>query len=172
VITSIPQSIIDQYRLLDLFHIRFIFVEISRGMHGLPQAGILAYNQLVAHPAKHGYASCTHTPGIWTHDTHDITLCLVVDDFGIKYTNCCNAKHLLAAQQALYVIITDWTGSLYIAMTIDWGYHNKTVDISMPGYVDKVLDRFQHNTFRQYQNPPPRFDQTPIRLPPPAHTST
>jgi hypothetical protein len=44
VITSIHQSIIDQYHLLDLVHNGFVLVEISRGMYGLPQAGSLPYN--------------------------------------------------------------------------------------------------------------------------------
>jgi hypothetical protein len=74
-------------------------------------------------------------------------LCLLVDDFGIKYTNRCDAEHLLAALQALYVITTDWSRSLYLAITISWNYTNRTVDISMPGYVAKALNRFQHNTF-------------------------
>jgi hypothetical protein len=60
-INSIPQSIIDQCHLLDLVHNGFVLVEIRRGMYGLPQAGILAYNQLVSHLKAHGYAPCTHT---------------------------------------------------------------------------------------------------------------
>jgi hypothetical protein len=144
-ITSIPQSIIDQYHLLDLVHNGFVLVTISRGMYGLPQAGILAYNQLMTHLAQYGYAPCTHTPGLWTHETRNVTFCLVVDDFCIKYTNRCDDEHHLTALQALYVVTTDWTGSLYLAMTIDWDYHNHTVDISMPGHVTNALDRFQHN---------------------------
>jgi hypothetical protein len=144
-ITSIHQSIINQYHLLDLVHNGFVLVAISHCMYGLPQAGILAYNQLVTHLAQYGYAPCTHTPGLWTHKTRDITFYLVVDDFGIKYTNRCDTEHLLTALQALNVVTTDWTGSLYLTMTIDWDYHNHTVDISMPGYFTKALDRFQHN---------------------------
>jgi hypothetical protein len=41
-ISSIPPSIIEQYHLLDLVHNGFVLVKISRGMYGLPQAGILA----------------------------------------------------------------------------------------------------------------------------------
>jgi hypothetical protein len=38
-ITSIPQPTIDQYRLLDLIHNRFVLVETCRGMCGLPHTG-------------------------------------------------------------------------------------------------------------------------------------
>jgi hypothetical protein len=152
-ITSIPQSIIDQYHLLDLVHNDFVLVAISRGMYGLPQSGILAYNQLVTHLSRHGYSPCTHTPGIWTHETRDVTCCLVVDDFGIKYTNRCDAEYLITALQALYVT-TDWMGSLYLTMTIDWDDRNHKVDISMPRYVTKALDRFQHNACGRAQHSP------------------
>jgi hypothetical protein len=171
-ITSIPQSIIDQYHLLDLVHNGFVLVAIIHGMYGLPQAGILAYNQLVNHLAQYGYAPCTHTPGLWTHQTRDVNFCLVVDDFGIKYTNCCDAEHLLTALQPLYVVTTDWTGSLYLAMTIDWDYHNHTVDISMPRYVTKALARFQHNAFGRAQHLPHAWTKPQHWLPPPAHART
>jgi hypothetical protein len=49
----IPQSIIDQYALTDKAHKGLVLVEISKGMYGLPQAGILAFNQLNNHLAKH-----------------------------------------------------------------------------------------------------------------------
>jgi hypothetical protein len=143
-ITSIPQSIIDQYRLLDLVNNGFVLVEISRGMYGLPQAGILAYNQLVAHLATHGYTTCAHTHHLWSHATCDITFCLVIRDFGIKYTNRCDTEHLLAALGELYVVATDWTGSLYLAMHMSWDYIHHTMDISMPGYVTKILDLLEH----------------------------
>jgi hypothetical protein len=63
-------------------------------MYGLPQSGILAYDQLVRNLSTHGYAHCTHTPGLWSQSTRHITFYLVVDDFGIKYTNKNDAIHL------------------------------------------------------------------------------
>jgi hypothetical protein len=66
-LASIPQSIIDQYALNNKAHRGIMLVEISKGMYGLPQAGILAFNQLKTHLTTHDYATCTHTPGLWTH---------------------------------------------------------------------------------------------------------
>jgi hypothetical protein len=43
----IPQEIQDEYNLLPLAHNDYIYVEIQKGMYGLPQAGILA-NKLLA----------------------------------------------------------------------------------------------------------------------------
>jgi hypothetical protein len=63
-LASIPQSIIDQYALNDKAHRGLVLVEISKGICGLPQAVILAFNQLKTHLATHDYAPCTHTPGV------------------------------------------------------------------------------------------------------------
>ena len=45
-ITIIPQEIIDQYNLLPLVRSGYVYIEIQRGIYRLPQAGILANNQL------------------------------------------------------------------------------------------------------------------------------
>jgi hypothetical protein len=132
-LASIPQTIVDQYALLAKAHKGFVLIEICKGMYGLPQAGIIAFNQLKTHLPTHGYAPCTHTPGIWTHSTRDITFTLVVDDFGIKYTNLDDALDLLSALEELYTVTTGWTGSLYLAMTLRWDFILCTADISMPG---------------------------------------
>ena len=42
-----PQEIIDECKLPPLVHKDHVFVEINKGMYGLPQAGLLA-NQLLA----------------------------------------------------------------------------------------------------------------------------
>jgi hypothetical protein len=106
----------------------------------------VAYNQLATHLSTHGYTPCEDTPSMWSHTTRDITFCLMVDDFGIKYTNCCDADHLLTALEELSTVTIDWTGSLYLAMHMAWDYIHHTINISAPGYVAKALDRFQHRT--------------------------
>jgi hypothetical protein len=63
-ITLIPQEIIDQYNLLPLVSDGHVYIEVQKGMYGLPQAGILA-NQLVARClAIHGYHQTKFTPGL------------------------------------------------------------------------------------------------------------
>jgi hypothetical protein len=76
----------------------------------------------------------------------------VVDDFGIKYINRCDAAQLLTVIQQIYTFTTDWTRSLYQAMHMTWNYINHTVDISMTGYVAKALDRFQHRALGRPQH--------------------
>jgi hypothetical protein len=70
----------------------------------------------------------------------------------IKYTNRCDADHILADLEELYIVTTGWTGSLYMAMHMAWDYIHHTVDISMPGYVAKALHRFQHHSLGRPQH--------------------
>jgi hypothetical protein len=63
-ILAIPQSIIAQYDLLLYVNNGYVLVEISKGVYGLQQAGIIAYEQLVRNIALSGYSPCKYTAGI------------------------------------------------------------------------------------------------------------
>jgi hypothetical protein len=68
---------------------------------------------------------------------------LVVDDFGIQFSQVKDAQHLLAALKQDYEAVTvDWTGSLFCGITFTWDYKNQTVNLSMSGYVTSVLAEF------------------------------
>ena len=82
-------------------------------MYGLPQAGKLAYNQLVRKLEPHGYAPCCHTPGLWRHKWRPILFSLVVDDFGVKYVGRAHAEHLVTTLRKYHTLKTDWAGTLY-----------------------------------------------------------
>jgi hypothetical protein len=83
----IPQEVIDEYGLTDVdFDSKgYAYVEIRKGMYGLKEAAVLAFDQLKAHLAPHGYAPVRHTPGLWKHNQRRTTFTLAVDDFGIKF---------------------------------------------------------------------------------------
>jgi len=143
-IWMLPDAIIEQYMLRPLFHNGYVYVEIRRGMYGLPQAGRIANDQLVAFLQPHGYTPCPLTHGLWRHHTRDIVFSLVVDDFGVRYTNRADADHLIATLRTAYEVSLDWTGSRYCGLSLKWDYTNRTCDMSMPGYIDRALQRFQH----------------------------
>jgi hypothetical protein len=69
---------------------------------------------------------------------------LVVDDFGVKYTNEADAKHLLSVLKQHYKCSVDWEGTRYCGLTLAWDYKARTCDISLPGYIERVLKRFAH----------------------------
>ena len=134
--------------LARLVHYGFVYVEISKGMYGLPQSGILASDRPKAHLLEHGHKQATKTPGLFNHETRPVTFSLIVDDFGVKYVGQDHAQHLIATLQLLYRITINWTGAKYCGLTLEWDYVARTVHVSMPGYVDKALARFQ--------SPPPK----------------
>ena len=137
----------------------YIYVKIKKGMYGLKQAAVLAYDQLVEHLAPHGYFPCPQTTGIWRHKTRQTRFCLCVDDFGIKYFSKADADHLLNALKTKYKISTDWAGKNYYGLTLDWNYTKGYVDISMPGYIDKALERLQHVAPKSPQFAPHRWTE-------------
>ncbi len=140
----IPAAIMEQYNLDKLVHNNFVYVEIRKGMYGLPQAGRLANDALVAHLATNGYIQDAHTHGLFKHKTLPIAFCLVVDDFAVKYVGKKHADHLLSVLREKYTISTDWEAKLYCGLTLKWDYRNRIVDLSMPGYVAEALRRFLH----------------------------
>jgi hypothetical protein len=95
--------------------------------------------------APFGYYECINTPGLWYHISRPISFTLDVDDFGVKYVEQQHADHLIASIKNTYKKLTeDWTGSLYCGIMLDWDYVGRTVDISMPGYIKKKLQEYNH----------------------------
>jgi hypothetical protein len=62
-----------------------VYIEVQKGMYGLPQAGILANQLLAPRLAIHGYNQTKFTPGLWRHVTRPIQFNLLVDEFGVQY---------------------------------------------------------------------------------------
>jgi hypothetical protein len=64
-----PQDIIEHHDLRNKALIGYVYMEICKGMYGLPQAGILANKLLKKHLARHGYFEQPHTPSLWKRDS-------------------------------------------------------------------------------------------------------
>jgi hypothetical protein len=97
----------------------YVYMEICKGMYGLPQAGILANKLLKKHLAKYGYFEQPHTPGLWRHESRQIWFNLAVNDFGIKCIGKGNLQHLyVALQKETYNIVEDRTGELYCGIDL------------------------------------------------------
>jgi hypothetical protein len=91
------------------------------------------------------------------HKTRPVSFTLIVDDFAFKYVGQENAHHLRNALLRHYEITTDWEAKVYSGMTLKWDYQQRTCDISMPGYVSNVLNKFQHATPTQPQDTPSKY---------------
>lgn len=101
------------------------------------------------------------TPGLWKHRWRPIAFALVVDDFGVEYTNTADATHLITALKQHYEFEIDWDGKLFCGITLDWDYNAKTVCLSMPGYIAKALRRFEYSPKNCPQDAP--HTHTPIQ---------
>eukprot|EP00804_Cyclotella_cryptica_P006990 CCRYP_007118-RA/>CCRYP_007118-RA protein AED:0.30 eAED:0.30 QI:0/-1/0/1/-1/1/1/0/515 len=149
-----PDHIRAQYNLDKHTVNGFVYLELHGAIYGLPQAGALANKLLRKCLAPQGYYEVAHTPGLWRHVTQPISFTLVVDDFGVKYVGQEHAGHLIHVLQENYTMSIDWDGALYCGIQLDWDYDHRTLDISMPRYIDKVLQRFQHPVPSSPQNGP------------------
>ena len=143
-IKHIPADIIKRYNVQPLIHNDYVYCKIKKGVYGLKQAAILAYNQLLARLTDAGYRPILSSTGMFEHVTRPTKFCLCVDDFGIKYYSKDDAQHLLQSLGQTYKYSTDWTGSDFCGLHLKWNYTKAYVDISMPHYVQKALKRLQH----------------------------
>ena len=156
-LSDIPEEIIDEYNVRELVdEDKHVYFEITKGMYGLPQAGIIAQDLLAERLAKHGYHQSKIVPGLWTHNTRPTTFTLVVDDFAIKVMSTDDENHLINVLKKDYVITVDREATKYIGLTIEWDYDNGKVHIHMPGYLDKAMTRFKHQIPLKIQNSPHR----------------
>ena len=159
-----PKEIVQEYELDKIAHEGYVYMQIEKGMYGLPQAGKIANDELRKHLEPFGYKPCPRTPGLWKHDKRPISFALVVDDFAVKYVKKEHLQHLLRALQSKYKITIDEKAQQFCGIKLQWNYRKRKVKLSMPGYVHKLLHKLQHPVPTQPEhNPhawkPPRYGE-------------
>ena len=153
-LNMIPQEMMEEYNILPLVHNDMVAAEISKGMYCLPQAGRIAYDKLVKHLALGGYVPTGKPPGLFKHTSRPIYSCLVVDNFGVKYTSPDDTEHLITHLSKEYKCTTDWDDNLFLGIHLDWDYTKRTADLSMKNYITKGRLRFGHNAPSHPQHSP------------------
>ena len=124
-------------------------------MYGITEAGRLANYLLRARLKKHNYIEATHTPGYWKHMWKPISWTLIVDDFGFKYTNKRHVDKLLKIMLQWYVMKMDWGRTSFGFITLKWNYDGERwVELSLPGYIEKILAQFRHPQLKIPQDSP------------------
>ena len=157
-IQCIPQKIFEQYNLEDLVHNGAVYAELQKTIYGLPQAGRIANDKLCKILEAHEFEQAPFTPGLFRHKTRPLAFALVVDDFGCKYVGKENAQFLITTlENAGYKITIDWEGKQFCGIDLHWDYENGTVDLSMDGYVEKALQRFNHPRPTRPQHSPHKW---------------
>ena len=92
---------------------KFVYVRNKKGLYGLKQTAILAFDQLVKHLEPYGYYPLPNTMGMWKHKTKKTIFCLCVDDFGVKTFSQEDSDHLINALKKFYKITIDPEGRNY-----------------------------------------------------------
>ena len=80
-----PKDIIKLCNLDDLVHDVYVYTKIVKGVYGLKQSAVFAYNNLSTIFTKSGYQSIISSLGMWKHAIRCTLFCLCVDNFGVKY---------------------------------------------------------------------------------------
>ena len=152
-ISLFPSDIIEEYNLNSKVSNNTVYGKVTKEMYGLPQAGKLAHDDLVKHLATVGYFPVKHTPGLFQNKSQSIQFTLIVDDFGVKYTNTAALHHLINHLKKKYSI-TEEPGTIYSGIHLKWDYVNRTCELSIPGYVFKAPLRFNHDLPKLPQRSP------------------
>eukprot|EP00536_Pseudo-nitzschia_multiseries_P014224 jgi/Psemu1/214116/e_gw1.673.25.1 len=140
----IPPRIWVAYDLVELKQGDYVYARIKKAWYGLKQSGKIAHDDLVGHLQQYGYRKAPHTEGLFLHDERDISFTLVVDDFGIKYTQQEDVDHLVKAVGTKYTFKVDWSGKQYVGVHLNWDYDKREVKLSMDGYMVQALKEFEH----------------------------
>eukprot|EP00957_Ditylum_brightwellii_P103365 7877076-Ditylum_brightwellii.AAC.1 len=140
----IPHDFLNGYDLHNKIHNGYIYMETSKGMYGLPQAGKIVNMLLKQRLANHGYHEVKHTPGLWKHDTRPVTFTLVVNDFRIKFVGNKHINYLIKVLKQYYTIEIDWTRLHYCGISLDWDYSKRILDINMHKYIAEQIIKYAH----------------------------
>ena len=144
-INLIPEEIKQEYNTAEFTgKDGYIYIEVIGAIYGLSQSGYLANQDLIKNLATFGYHPVKRTPGLWKHKTRRTTFTLIVNGFGVQYFSKEDADHLIISIAANYPVKTDWTGSKYVGINLDWNCTEIEVKLSMKGYLKKALKEYPH----------------------------
>jgi len=141
-VKDVPYSLLQEHNLTQFIVDDHILCRVDGTMYGHPFAGRGANTDLVAHLAKHDFLQDPNIPCLFIHSTRPISFTLVVDDFGVKYTDLDDIHYLIHILEEKYDVHSDLTGQKYIGVKLDWDYNANTLTPSMPNYVAAGIARF------------------------------
>ena len=94
----------------------FFYARVDKIMPGFRQAGLHAHEHVTSLLLKHGYYQTQ--PCMFTHNTDPTFFALVVDDYGVKYTDRIHFDRLVACLSQKYHVKAHPTASSFLGMTI------------------------------------------------------
>jgi hypothetical protein len=144
-LSDVPEEVIKEYNLHQYATPDgWVYIKVSRGMYGLPQARSLGHDLLEQRLNKEEYFQSQIVPALWKHESKPIQFVLVVDDFGIKIPEKGrfgsphpNAREILRCQCRSQ-------GERIRENPVRWDYENRKVHLSMAPYLQKALQQFDN----------------------------
>jgi len=161
----IPQKflsaqILAKHSLRPFLFNKSVLFEVTKSMYGLPHAGKIAQDSLVARLATHGYLQ-TGTTCLFRHVNNGVAFALVVDDFGVKFQDSVGADDLIRCLQLYYTLTIKKDATKFLGLTIAIDKVAREVRMSAPGVIAKALQRFAPDSTSVARSPavyqPPRF---------------
>ena len=134
-------------------------------MYGLKNAGKVSKDRLVKHLNSSDFFE-TKTPCLFRHATRDVTFCLVVDDFGIKYSKDEDLTFLVDCLSQLYHVKVHPVGTKYLGFTIEYSRsgRDRSISLSYPSYIPSLLKRIRPLGVKLASTPsiytPPSYGRT------------
>ena len=145
--SDIPEEVIKEYNLHQYATPdSWVYIKVSRGMYGLPQAGSLGHDLLEQRLNKEGYFQSQIVPALWKHKTKPIQFVLVVDNFGIKYLKKEDLDHLIQMLKKHYDVSVHLEGKEFMKIQLDqWRLtFRKLCDISTTSFLANAKIRLIH----------------------------
>jgi hypothetical protein len=153
---------LDRHQLRPFIRGDQILFQCLKTIFGLKNAGRLSKEKLDRILAARDYYEDDLVPCIYRHTTNGVKFVLVVDDFAVSARDEAGKAHFLATlRDAGYVLDVDHAGSKFVGLTINYQRAEGVLEVSMPGYVDKLMARFAHRNIRPADSPvlyePPQY---------------
>ena len=117
-LSNIPEEFINEYFLTGWDRDGWIYFKICQGCYGLPQAGILANDLLRSRLVAEGFYKAVSTPGLWCHKWQPLQLCLIVDNFGVKYVGIEHFNYLLDLLKKFHGVQFNMDGNKFAGISI------------------------------------------------------
>ena len=130
----------------------FLYADVKKCIPGLPQSGLLSQLRLLSHLESHGFYE-TATPMLFRHVSRPISFTLVVDDFGVKYSDVADCRFLRTCLEEQYEVTGSEVGTQYLGYAIAYDRAARTISLSLPNYIAKLLQSVRPNGIRHARSP-------------------
>ena len=152
---------IARFHLAPYIHDERLLLRVDKCLFGIPDAGALSKTFLdVTALHKGDYWEDPLIAGAYTHRTNNTQFLLVTDDMNVLCDNEAAKAHFLATLTAAgYDVTVDHKGEKWLGRTVT--RFPDRVELTVPGYVAKLLARFPHRHIKPCSTPmiyvPPNY---------------